>query len=36
MAYHLHIPPHHADELPVWMIEQAIRAVHEIRKENAK
>jgi hypothetical protein len=33
MAYHLHIPPAAADELPVRMLEQAISAVHDIRKE---
>jgi len=33
VAYHLHIPPHEADRMPVWMIEQAISAVHQIRAE---
>ncbi len=34
MAHHLHIPPHEADRLPVWMIEQAIQAVHDIRAQS--
>jgi hypothetical protein len=36
MAYHLHIPPKDADELPVRMLEEAIRACHDIRAEQNK